>query len=159
MNDFDNQYKHDENNFFHFYLQHTSYSLIFKRIHSFLFIAGFRSNMEEPRNVENNDAVICFICDKLGSGSMSSTDLGNIVRISRGMSTPKTASAERQDRLINFLQTEFLYAHTICRQKYMNKKYIEIHKNQEERTSIQSPPEKKNGAVVFQQTSTVEVIV
>lgn len=114
--------------------------------------------MEEPTHNENNDANFCIICDKLGSGSGSSTDLGDIIKITRGIATLRATSNERQDGLVKFLQTQFVYAHAICRQKYINKKYIEMYKNKEKEICAVST-EKKNCELVFQQISTGKIIV
>lgn len=62
--------------------------------------------MEKPTHNENNDAIVCIMCDKLGSGSGSSTNLGNIIQISRGIVTSRAAAIE-QDELDKFLQTDF----------------------------------------------------
>lgn len=84
----------------------------------------------------------CIICEKLGSSSETNSDLGDIIKISRGVITLRTAARERQDGLLPHLQTEFVYAHSSCRQKYINKKYIEMYKKKRNQTSF-SPPKKK----------------
>ncbi|GFT27690.1 hypothetical protein TNCV_3570621 [Trichonephila clavipes] len=83
----------------------------------------------------------CIICEKLGSSSENNSDLGDI-KISRGVTTLRTASSERQDGLLPHLQTDLVYAHKSCRQRYINKKYIEAYKKKPAETPI-SPPKKK----------------
>lgn len=83
----------------------------------------------------------CILCEKLGSSSETNSDLGEIIIISRGITTLRAASSERQDGLLPHLQTEFVYTHTSCRQKYINKKYIEIYKKKKQNET--SPPKKK----------------
>lgn len=111
--------------------------------HTFFCIAEFKLTMEDSTHNENDDTIVCIICDKLGSGSGCSTDLGDVIKITRGVATLRAASNERQDGLIRFLESQFVYAHAICRQKYINKKYIEIQKKQAKEDSAQSPPKKK----------------
>ncbi|KAF2880962.1 hypothetical protein ILUMI_25178 [Ignelater luminosus] len=52
------------------------------------------------------------------------------------------ASSGRQDGLLPHLQIEFVYAYSSCRQKYINKKYIEIIKKKQNQTSPSLPKEK-----------------
>ncbi|GFU23406.1 hypothetical protein TNCV_2369371 [Trichonephila clavipes] len=84
----------------------------------------------------------CIVCEKLGSSSENNSDLGDIIKISRGVTTLKTASSERQNGLLPHLQTDVVYAHKSCRQKYINKKYIEVYKKKPVEIPI-SPPKKK----------------
>ncbi|GFV16436.1 uncharacterized protein TNCV_1525821 [Trichonephila clavipes] len=68
--------------------------------------------MGEPSNSDNvsND---CLICDKnwMYSSELSS-GLGDIIKVTRGISTLKAASAERVDGLSQYLNTrEFVYVH------------------------------------------------
>lgn len=98
--------------------------------------------MDEPCTSVMADEHSCILCEKLGSSSKTNSDLGEIIKISRGVTTLRAASSERQDGLLPHLQTEFVYAHASCRQKYMNKKYIEIYKKKQNETSC-SPPKKK----------------
>ncbi|GFU05545.1 hypothetical protein TNCV_3291711 [Trichonephila clavipes] len=84
----------------------------------------------------------CIICEKLGSSSENNSDLGDVIKISRGVTTLRTASSERQEGLLPHLQTDVIYAHKSCRQKYINKKYIEAYKKKPVETPI-SPPKKE----------------
>lgn len=81
---------------------------------------------------------LCIICDKLGSSSGSSTNLGDVKKITRGISTLRAASIERKDGLDQFLQSEFTYAHEICRKKYTHKKYIELQQKEAKKISVVS---------------------
>ncbi|GFX58236.1 hypothetical protein TNCV_4049941 [Trichonephila clavipes] len=84
----------------------------------------------------------CIICEKLGSSSENNSDLGDIIKISKGVTTLRTASSERRDEWLPHLQTDVVYAHKSCRQKYINKTYIEAYKNQPFEIPI-SPLKKK----------------
>ncbi|KAK0161696.1 hypothetical protein PV327_008115 [Microctonus hyperodae] len=100
--------------------------------------------MNEPSNSDDDGNNNCAICDKIGSSSQSNSDLGAIIKVTRGISTLKAVSAERADGLIQYLNTrEFVYVHTVCRQKYINKKYIQAYLNKKNTTSSCSPPKKK----------------
>ncbi|GFV62592.1 hypothetical protein TNCV_2528171 [Trichonephila clavipes] len=98
--------------------------------------------MDKPTISSMTDEHSCIICEKLDSSSENNSDLGDIIKISRGVFTLRTASSERQDELLPHLQTVVVYAHKSCRQKYINKKYIEPYKKQPVETPI-SPPKKK----------------
>lgn len=96
------------------------------------------SKVVDPSDVEEN---LCFICQLLGAQSIS--DVGSIVEIKRGLETLKQASGERNDGLLEYLNTrEVVYAHKSCRQKYINQKYIRAYKKQEKQTNL-SPPKKR----------------
>lgn len=100
--------------------------------------------MSEPSNSGDNQSNDCLICDKIGSSSQLSSELGEIVKVTRGISTLKAASAERADGLSQYLNTrEFVYVHSVCRQKYINKGCISAHLKKENITSACSPPKKK----------------
>jgi hypothetical protein len=76
----------------------------------------------------------------------SSSDLGEIIKVMRGLHTLRNASAEREDGLLEFLNSsEFVYAHSTCRQKYIHNKYIQIYKNKGNTASVPSAysPSKK----------------
>lgn len=45
--------------------------------------------------------------------------LGDIIKISRGITKLRAVSSKRQDGLLPHFQSEFVYAHTSCRQKYI----------------------------------------
>lgn len=99
--------------------------------------------MGEPSNSDNvnND---CLICDKIGCSSELSSELGDIIKVIRGISTLKAASAERADGLSQYLNTrEFVYVHSVCRQKYINKGCINSYLKKKNTTSACSPPKKK----------------
>ncbi|GFW08747.1 hypothetical protein TNCV_4299201 [Trichonephila clavipes] len=98
--------------------------------------------MDKLTTSSMTDEHSCVICEKLGSSSENNSDLGDIIKISRGVTTLRTASSERQDALLPHLQTAVVYAHKSCRQKYINKKYIEAYKKKPVETPI-SPPKKK----------------
>lgn len=85
-----------------------------------LFFIRFRT-MDKPTASSMADENSCIICIHLGSSS---------------------ASIERQDGLLPHLQTEFVYAHSSCRQKYINKKYIGMYKNKARENLSLSPPKK-----------------
>ncbi|GFU90303.1 hypothetical protein TNCV_2717611 [Trichonephila clavipes] len=68
--------------------------------------------MDEPSNSDSisND---CLICAKIGCSSELSSELGDILKVTRGISTLKTASVERADGLSQYLNTrEFVYVHS-----------------------------------------------
>ncbi|GFV11277.1 hypothetical protein TNCV_3723661 [Trichonephila clavipes] len=98
--------------------------------------------MDKPTTSSMTDEHSCIICEKLGSSSENNSDLGDIIKISRGVITLRTASSERQDGLLPHLQTDVVYAHKNCRQKCINKKYIEVYKKKPVETPI-SPSKKK----------------
>lgn len=80
-----------------------------------------RVAMGEPSSIDStsND---CLICDKIGSSSELSSELGDIIKVTRGISSLKAASAERGDGLSQYINTrDFVYVHSVCRQKYINK--------------------------------------
>ncbi|GFV46787.1 hypothetical protein TNCV_1882461 [Trichonephila clavipes] len=81
--------------------------------------------MDKPTTSSMADEHSCIICEKLGSSSEDNSDLGDIIKTSRGVTTLRTASSKRQDGLLPHLQTDVVYAHKSCRQKYINKKYME----------------------------------
>lgn len=87
--------------------------------------------MDKPTASSMADENSCIICIHLGSSSETNSNLGEIIKISRGITSLRAASTERQDGLLPHLQTEFVYAHSSCRQKYINKKYIGMYKNKE----------------------------
>ncbi|GFV86754.1 hypothetical protein TNCV_3964841 [Trichonephila clavipes] len=97
--------------------------------------------MDKPTTSSMTDEHSYIICEKLFSSSGNNSDLGDI-KISRGVTTLRTTSSERQDGLLPHLQTNVVYAHKSCRQKYINKKYIEGYKKKPLETPI-SPPKKK----------------
>jgi hypothetical protein len=58
----------------------------------------------------------------------------------------RNVSAQREDGLLKFLNSsEFVYAHSTCRQKYIHNKYIQIYKNKGNTASVPSAysPSKK----------------
>ncbi|GFS80271.1 RNA-directed DNA polymerase from mobile element jockey [Trichonephila clavipes] len=55
--------------------------------------------MDKPTASSMTDERSCIICEKLGSSSENNSDLGDI-KISRGVTTLRTASSERQDGLL-----------------------------------------------------------
>lgn len=100
--------------------------------------------MGEPSNSDNinND---CLICDKIGCSSELSSELRDIIKVTRGIPTLKAASVERGDGLSQYLNTcEFVYVHSVCRQKYINKGCINAYLKKKNTTSTCSPPKKKN---------------
>jgi hypothetical protein len=55
----------------------------------------------------------------------SSSDVGEIIKVMRGLPTLRNASEKREDGLLEFLNSsEFVYAHSTCRQKYIHNKYL-----------------------------------
>lgn len=58
--------------------------------------------MDEPTRTNSNSANNCIICDKLGSNS----DIGEIIKITRGLRTTRATSSEREDGLLGYLQAE-----------------------------------------------------
>ncbi|GFV92034.1 hypothetical protein TNCV_1894701 [Trichonephila clavipes] len=84
--------------------------------------------MDKPMTSSMTDEHSCIVCEKLDSSSENNSDLGDIIKISTGVTTLRTASSERQDGLLPHLQTDVVYAHNSRRQKYINKKYIEAYK-------------------------------
>lgn len=98
--------------------------------------------MDQPSTSSITDEHSCIICEKLDSSSGTNVaDLGEILKISRGITTLRAASNERQDGLLPYLQAEFVYAHSGCRGKYIHQKYIDAYKK--EKTTASSPPTKK----------------
>ncbi|KAG5865747.1 hypothetical protein JTB14_024142 [Gonioctena quinquepunctata] len=98
--------------------------------------------MDKPRTSSMTDEYSCIICEQLGSFSATNSDLDKIIKISGEVTTLRAAPSKRQYGLLSHSQTEFVYAHTSCPQKYINKKYFEIYKNKQNETSS-SPPKKK----------------
>lgn len=96
--------------------------------------------MDFSKDDENES---CYICDKLGSASGSDESLGQVIRITRGVQTLKNASTERQDGLFNNYNNDFVFAHSTCRAKYINKKYIQAYVNKQKVEAAVSPPKKK----------------
>ncbi|GFV70975.1 hypothetical protein TNCV_2355191 [Trichonephila clavipes] len=92
------------------------------------------------------DEYSCIICEKLGSSSESNSDLGDIIKISR-VTTLRTASSERQEGLLPHLQTDVVYVPKSCRQKYINKKYIEGYKKKPVETPISTPKKKLQSSI------------
>jgi hypothetical protein len=82
--------------------------------------------MDVSNDNDNQHENVCFVCRKIGSNSESSSDLGEIIKVMRGLHTLRNASAEREDDgLLEFLNSsEFVYAHSTCRQKYIHNKHI-----------------------------------
>jgi hypothetical protein len=83
--------------------------------------------MDVSNDNNNQQENVCFVCRKIGSNSESSSDLGEIIKVMRGIPTLRNASAERKNGLLEFLNSsEFVYAHSTSRQKYIHNKYIQI---------------------------------
>ncbi|GFX63292.1 hypothetical protein TNCV_3896162 [Trichonephila clavipes] len=70
--------------------------------------------MDKPTTSSMTDEHSCIICEKLGSSSENNSDLGDIIKISRGVTTLRTVSSERQNVLLPHLQTDVVYAHKSC---------------------------------------------
>ncbi|GFY74933.1 hypothetical protein TNIN_120191 [Trichonephila inaurata madagascariensis] len=62
----------------------------------------------------NNISNDCLICDKIGCSSELSSELGDIIKVTGGISTLNVTSAERADGLSQYINKG-------CRQKYINK--------------------------------------
>ncbi|CAG9826653.1 unnamed protein product [Diabrotica balteata] len=100
--------------------------------------------MDKPTASSMADENSCIICIHLGLSSKTYSNLGEVIKICRGVTSLKAASTERQDGLLPHLQTEFVYAHLSCRQKYINKKYIGVYNNKLRENLSLTPPKKKN---------------
>lgn len=89
-------------------------------------------------------ADLCFICNKLISESAS-------VSVVRGLQTLKTASIERNDGNINYLNTlTSVMVHVDCRKVYISKNSIAASKRraeEDETPTAASPPRKKREEV------------
>jgi hypothetical protein len=77
-----------------------------------IFNCSFSLKMDVSNDNDNNQQD--FVCQKIGSSSESSSDVGEIIKVMRGLPTLRNASAE------------FVYAHSTCRQKYIHNKYFQI---------------------------------
>ena len=98
--------------------------------------------MDQPTTSIITDEHSCIIYEKLGSSPGTNVaNLGEIVKISRGITTLRAASSARQDGLLPYLQAEFVYAHSGCREKYIHQKYIDSYKKQ--KATASSPQKKK----------------
>lgn len=58
--------------------------------------------MDKPRTSSMNDEHSCILGEKLGSSSKTNAELGDIIKISRGVTSLRAASRERQDGLLLF---------------------------------------------------------
>lgn len=59
-------------------------------------------------NSHNNEENICFICEKLGSGCMSNSGLGEITKITRGLPTLRSASFQNMFMFIQHVENKFI---------------------------------------------------
>lgn len=96
--------------------------------------------MDSSKDDEN---VSCYICDKFGSSASESDEsFGQVIKITRGLQNLKNSSTERQDGLFDDYNNDFVFAHSTCRAKYINKKYIQAYINKQKVDAAVSPPKK-----------------
>jgi hypothetical protein len=67
-----------------------------------IFNCSFSLKMDVSNDNDNQQENVCFVCQKIGSSSESSSDVGKIIKVMRGLPTRRNASAEREDGLLEF---------------------------------------------------------